>query len=133
VQAKCNHCLEIFAADRENGRTACHRHLQVCKERIRMNQMVQSIGSDSLSNMSLDAMALCWGCPKIRMRSPNTRERKMSTFKSTDDAAGDKESPKDCSSLKSCESFSTCPRAPFYRETKGLLHSESTLESKEYS
>jgi hypothetical protein len=24
----------------------------------------------------------------------------------------------------------TCPRAPFYRETKGLLHSESTLESK---
>jgi hypothetical protein len=27
----------------------------------------------------------------------------------------------------------TCPRAPFYREKKGLLHSESTLESKEYS
>jgi hypothetical protein len=26
-----------------------------------------------------------------------------------------------------------CPRAPFYRETKGLLHSEITLESREYS
>jgi hypothetical protein len=30
-------------------------------------------------------------------------------------------------------SFYTCPHAPFYKETKGLLHSESTLESKEYS
>jgi hypothetical protein len=27
----------------------------------------------------------------------------------------------------------TFPRAPFYRETKGLLHFESTLESKKYS
>jgi hypothetical protein len=50
-----------------------------------------------------------------------------------DDARGDKESPKDCSCLKSCESPYTRPRAPFYRETKGLLHSESTLESKECS
>jgi hypothetical protein len=49
------------------------------------------------------------------------------------DVRGDKESPKDCSCIKSCESFYTCPHAPFYRETKGLLHSESTLESKEYS
>jgi hypothetical protein len=62
----------------------------------------------------------CWGCPKIRMRSAKTRERKVSTFKYTDDARGDKKSPRDCSSLKSCESFYTCPRAPFYRETKGL-------------
>jgi hypothetical protein len=46
---------------------------------------------------------------------------------------GDKESPKACTRLKSCESLYTCPRAPFYRETKGLLHSEITLESKEYS
>jgi hypothetical protein len=30
-------------------------------------------------------------------------------------------------------SFYACPRTPFYREMKGLLHSESTLESKEYS
>jgi hypothetical protein len=45
---------------------------------------------------------------------------------------GDKESPKVCTHLKSCEPLYTCPRAPFYRETKGLLHSENTLESKEY-
>jgi hypothetical protein len=51
----------------------------------------------------------------------------------TVDAKGEKESPKDCSCLKSCDPFYTCPRAPFYRETKGLLHSESTLESKKYS
>jgi hypothetical protein len=41
----------------------------------------------------------------------------------------DKESPKACTCLKSRESLYTCPRAPFYRETKGLLHSETTLES----
>jgi hypothetical protein len=55
---------------------------------------------------------VCWGYPKIRMRSPNTRERKVSTFKYTDDAKGDKKSPKECSSLKNCESFYTCPRPP---------------------
>jgi hypothetical protein len=46
---------------------------------------------------------------------------------------GDKESPKACTYLKSCEPLYTCPCAPFYRKTKGLLHSENTLESKEYS
>jgi hypothetical protein len=59
---------------------------------------------------------------------PNTRERTVNTFKYSDDARGDKESPKDSSSQKSCESFYTCPHAPFYREMKGLLHSENTLE-----
>jgi hypothetical protein len=34
---------------------------------------------------------------------------------------------------KDCESIYTCPRAPFHKETKGLLHSENTLELKEYS
>jgi hypothetical protein len=38
--------------------------------------------------------------------------------------------PKACTRLKSCESLYTCPHAPFYRKTKGLLHSEITLESK---
>jgi hypothetical protein len=46
---------------------------------------------------------------------------------------GDKESLNVCTRLKSCESLYTCPRAPFYRETKGLLHSEITLRSREYS
>jgi hypothetical protein len=55
----------------------------------------------------------CWGCPKIRMKPPNTSWRKVKAFKYLDDARGDKESAKDCSNLKSCESFYTCPRAPF--------------------
>jgi hypothetical protein len=46
---------------------------------------------------------------------------------------GDKKSPKACTRLKSYEPLYTCPCAPFYRKTKGLLHSENTLESKEYS
>jgi hypothetical protein len=46
---------------------------------------------------------------------------------------GDKESPKGCIRLKSCEPLYTCTRPLFYRETKGLLHSEITLRSKEYS
>jgi hypothetical protein len=29
--------------------------------------------------------------------------------------------------------FTRALAPPFYRETKGLLHSENTLESKEYS
>jgi hypothetical protein len=77
--------------------------------------------------------ATCWGCPKIQMKPPNTCGRKNKTFKYIDDARGDKESPKDCSNLKSCDPAYTCPRAPFYKETKGLLHSESTLKPKEYS
>jgi hypothetical protein len=46
---------------------------------------------------------------------------------------GDKESPKACTRLKSCESLYMCPRTPFYRKTKGLLHSENTLEFRVYS
>jgi hypothetical protein len=53
--------------------------------------------------------------------------------RSTDGARGDKESPKDCSCHKNCESFYMCPHAPFYMETKGLLHSKNALESMEYS
>jgi hypothetical protein len=45
---------------------------------------------------------------------------------------GDKESPKGCTHLKVVNPF-TRAIMPLYRETKGLLHSEITLESKEYS
>jgi hypothetical protein len=48
-------------------------------------------------------------------------------LKDMDDARGDKESPKDCSRLKSCECPLHVPSRP------GLLHFESTLESKKYS
>jgi hypothetical protein len=61
---------------------------------------------------------------------PRTQESRTSARKSW---RGDKESLKACTRLKSCESLYTCPHAPFYREMKRLLHSEITLESREYS
>jgi hypothetical protein len=78
--------------------------------------------------------AQCWGVSENPDKIPKHKRRECANVqvRSTDDAGGDKESPKDCSNLKSYESLYTCPRAPFYRETKGLLHSESTLKSKEY-
>jgi hypothetical protein len=68
-------------------------------------------------------------------QDPRTQEKNVQNVqvKVADDERGDKGSPKDCSSFKSCESFYTCPHVPFYRETKGLLHSDNTLELKEYS
>jgi hypothetical protein len=75
------------------------------------------------------------GGSENRMESPNTRitnedhgQKRMDHEK-----RGNKESPKACARLKSCESLHMCPRVPFYRETKGILHFEITLESKEYS
>jgi hypothetical protein len=67
-------------------------------------------------------------------KTPEHKRGKYATVqvRSTVGERGDKESSKDCSCIKSCESLYTCPRAPFYRETKRLLHSENTLESKEY-
>jgi hypothetical protein len=70
------------------------------------------------------------GCPKIRMKPPNTSWWRVKTFKYTDDTRGDKESPKDWSNLKSCESFYTCPRAPFYRETKRLYITKVPSDSR---
>jgi hypothetical protein len=64
---------------------------------------------------------------KNRMESPNTRFQNVCT--KVTKKAGDKESPKACTRLKSCESLYMCHQAPFYRETNGLLHSKITLES----
>jgi hypothetical protein len=66
----------------------------------------------------------CWGVRK----SDGVPEHKVHEQDSQELRNGDKESPKACTRLKSCESLYTCPGAPFYRETKGLLHSENTLE-----
>jgi hypothetical protein len=76
----------------------------------------------------------CWGVSENPDKIPEHKRKVYANVqvRSTYDARGDKESPKDCSCLKSCEPFYMCPRAPFYRETKGLLHSENTLESREY-
>jgi hypothetical protein len=66
--------------------------------------------------------------PKHKRRI-NTNVR----VKVANDVRGDNGSPKNFLCLKSCESFYTCPYAPFYKETKGLLHSDNTLDLKEYS
>ncbi|KAL6654142.1 hypothetical protein ACP70R_007607 [Stipagrostis hirtigluma subsp. patula] len=54
VQARCKHCLDIFAANRENGRSNCSRHLKSCKELIKMNEMVENM----TSSLSPDTAAL---------------------------------------------------------------------------
>jgi hypothetical protein len=80
---------------------------------------------------------LLGGCPKIRKGSPNTEMHELRIHERSSPELNYRrrrqESPKDCSHLKSYVSFYTFPRAPFYRETNELLHSENTLESKEYS
>jgi hypothetical protein len=72
----------------------------------------------------------CWGVRK----SDGVPEHEIpKEMRESSPKGGDKDSPKVCARLKSCEPLYTCPRTPFYREAKGLLHSEITLESKEYS
>jgi hypothetical protein len=67
-------------------------------------------------------------------KSDEVPEHKSQEHKSQELRKGDKESPKVNKSilaLKVVNPLYTCPRTPFYRETKGLLHSENALESKE--
>jgi hypothetical protein len=72
----------------------------------------------------------CWG---VRKSEGVPEHKRRGQKHASHERQGDKESPKACTRLKSCESLYTCHRDPFYRETKELLHSENTLESKEYS
>jgi hypothetical protein len=73
---------------------------------------------------------ICWGVRKSEgVPEHQSYERRCAIH----ERQGDKESLKACTRLKSCEFLYTCPRAPFDREAKGLLHSENTLESNEYS
>jgi hypothetical protein len=58
------------------------------------------------------------GYPKNSDGSPNTRERVLHTFKHRVN-----ESPGQWHKFQKSESVYTCPRAPFYRKTKGVLHS----------
>jgi hypothetical protein len=74
------------------------------------------------------------GYPKNSDGSSNTREREFLTRSSTPLECGETVIPSvDCTSSQKSESVYTCPRAPFYRETKGLLHTENTLSLREYS
>jgi hypothetical protein len=65
----------------------------------------------------------CWGYPKNSDGSPNTRDRVLNMFKHSIKTKGDNESHSRWHKFQKSESIYTCPRAPFYRETKGLLHS----------
>jgi hypothetical protein len=69
------------------------------------------------------------------MRSPNTGEGYIPTFKSkAQRTQGETKNPlKTALASKVVNSFTCALTPPFYREMKELLHSESTLESKEYS
>jgi hypothetical protein len=51
------------------------------------------------------------------------RESVVNAFKWNSKEEGDLRSPTDGSNSENSESIYTCLRAPFYRETKGLLHS----------
>jgi hypothetical protein len=55
------------------------------------------------------------GGSKNRMESPNTRvtNKSRGQERTCHEKRGDKESPKACAHLKSCESLYTCPRTPF--------------------
>jgi hypothetical protein len=74
------------------------------------------------------------GYPKIWIRSPNTREKYMQTFRSEAQMTQEetKNPLKTAHASKVVNPF-TRALAPFYRETKGLLHFENILESREYS
>jgi hypothetical protein len=65
--------------------------------------------------------------PRTRVKVQRTRSSRVMTQEETENLL------KDCFNLKSCIPFYTCPHAPFYKETKRLLHSVNTLELKEYS
>jgi hypothetical protein len=79
---------------------------------------------------------LCWGVTrKIRM-DPRTRVKEREFLACSSTQLESREGvilPADCTSSKKSESVYTCPRAPFYRETKGLLHTKNTLSLREYS
>jgi hypothetical protein len=63
------------------------------------------------------------GYPKNSDDSPNMREEVFDTFKHKVRALGDNDSLSRLHKSQKSESVYTCPRAPFYKEMKGLLHS----------
>jgi hypothetical protein len=65
------------------------------------------------------------GYPKIQKRSPNTGEENTRTFKfGTQFTKEEIENLRKTAHASKVVNTFTCPHAPFYRETKGLLHSE---------
>jgi hypothetical protein len=78
---------------------------------------------------------VCWGVSENPDEIPEHRRRVYTNVqvKSTDDARGDKNPLKTALASKVVNAFRRALAPPFYREMKRLLHSKSTLESKEYS
>jgi hypothetical protein len=66
-----------------------------------------------------------------RMGGPNTRF--PNEHKKARKSEGTRFPRKSVSASKVVNPFTRALEPPFYRETKGLLHSEITLEFKEYS
>jgi hypothetical protein len=66
---------------------------------------------------------LLGGYPKNSDDSPNTREKVLNTFNQKVRVLRDGDSPSRLHKSQKTESVYMCPRAPFYREMKGLLHS----------
>jgi hypothetical protein len=76
----------------------------------------------------------CWGVTQKIWMIPLTRERGFLARSSTELELGETViASADCTSSQKSESVYTCPRAPFYREMKGLLHTKNALRLREYS
>jgi hypothetical protein len=81
---------------------------------------------------SLNFYSIRWGYPKIRIGSPNTRERKTDTFSSSTQMTL-KEIRNLLKAAQASKIVNPLTRAlapPFYRETKRLLHSETPSNLK---
>ncbi|KAL6646280.1 hypothetical protein ACP70R_017888 [Stipagrostis hirtigluma subsp. patula] len=48
IQGRCKHCNGIFPAARNSGTSHIHRHLGVCEQRAKVNDMVDKIRSSTL-------------------------------------------------------------------------------------
>jgi hypothetical protein len=82
-----------------------------------LESMLEIIPSDSTP------LLLLGGYPKNSDDSPNTKEKVLNTFRHKVRALRGSDSLSQLHKSQKSESVYMCPRAPFYREMKGLLHS----------
>ncbi|KAL6631066.1 hypothetical protein ACP70R_028406 [Stipagrostis hirtigluma subsp. patula] len=53
AEAKCKHCKQTFKVARDVGNSSCHRHLNSCEGKAKMEQMIDQMKSDCLDDPSL--------------------------------------------------------------------------------